>query len=268
MATPEQKTQRKQLVMILGTILAVLALLAYLGAREFSGKHEAADEGKPINPLTMSKTDEITLGLKAAPALIDQYKGVSTNPDQKALVMRVGSAIAGTEMVKAGGWKFQFQLLAEPDIIDAFALPGGQVFVTTGLLNRMHTEGEVAAVLAHQIAHVLNRDGMKKLAADAGAVGGLSGEEGMNLMATQLVGLRYTAEQEKSADALAVKLMGETGYSPNALLGFFKILGTAYYAGSQVEYFTTHPNSATRVKDIQAAITAVYPDGVPDSMSK
>lgn len=264
-----QQQKRNQFILIGGTLIAVIVLLAYLGAQEYApGKAEEKAAAKEVDPTTLTQSEEIQLGLKASPALVQQYKGVSTNTDQNALVMRVGSAIAGTEDVAGAGWKFQFQLLAEPDIINAFALPGGQIFVTSGLLNRLTTEGEVAAMLAHQIAHVIARDGVKKLAADGTASTGLANEDTMGLLASQLVGTNFSSQQETAADLLAVKLMGDTGYNPNAMLGFIKILATAYYAGSQVEYFTTHPNPTDRVKAIQAAIAAAYPAGVPDSMSK
>lgn len=270
MVSEANRSKRSQFILIGGTVFAVLALLAYLGAQEYAPKSESGKgAGKPIDPRTLSQSEEITLGLKAAPGLISQYDGVSINPEQKALVMRVGSAIAGTELAAKAGWKFQFQLLAEPDILNAFALPGGQVFMTTGLLNRLRTEGEVAAVLAHQIAHVLARDAVKKLAVDMGGdAAGLGGDDVMGLMAGQLAALRFTTEQETAADLAAIRLMSDTGYNPNALLGLLQVLSTAYYAGAQVEYFSTHPNPEGRVKAIQEAVAKQYPQGVPESLSE
>lgn len=272
----EQDIKRRRIVLGALAVVGAIALLVYLGAQEYAEPEEApaataAGAAAPsFDPMKLTPSDEITLGLKASPGLVAQYDGLSTVADQKDLVMRVGSAIAGTETVAKAGWKFQFQLLAEPDALNAFALPGGQIFMTTGLLNRLKTEGEVAAVLAHQIAHVLNRDAVMKLAADLGTDGGagLSGAELEGFLSSQLGSLRFSTAQETAADRLAVKLMGDTGYSPKAMLSLLKTLATAYYAGAQVEYFQTHPNPATRVKDIEAAIAAAYPNGVPESMSE
>lgn len=264
---------RKQIIFIAGTVLAVMALLVYLGAQEYApkkkdaAKQEGAAVAKVLGPATITVSEQNTLGIKAAPALEQQYGGLSTNEEQKALIARVGGLLAAREEVVTSGWKFQFQLLAEPDILNAFALPGGQVYVTTGLLNRLTTEGEVAAVLAHQVAHVLQRDAIIKLAADMEETG-LTGADAAAMMPSQLVGLRFTTAQETAADTRAVKLLGDTGYSPKALLGLLKVLSTAYYAGAEVEYFTTHPNAANRVQNIQAAIAVAYPDGVPESMSE
>ena len=263
--------KRKQFLYIGGTIFAAIALLVYLGTQEYAPETAApaAEASAPVNPLALTQSEQITLGLKAAPALVAQYDGISTNQQQKDLIMRVGSAIAGNEAVAKAGWKFHFQLLAEPDILNAFALPGGQIFVTTGLLNRLTTEGEVAALLAQQIAHVMNRDAITKLAADMASSGlASSGANMQEVMVSQLVGLTFTTAQEAAADQMAIKLVYETGYNPNALLGLMKILATAYYAGAQVEYFTTHPNAADRVKAIQQGIATAYPEGVPDTMSK
>lgn len=269
----EPHVKRRRIFLGAGAVIGAMALLVYLGAQEYAPKSESRESGKPvpaIDPAKLSQSDEIALGLKASPSLAAQYDGISANPDQKALVMRVGSLVAGGETASAAGWKYQFQLLAEPDILNAFALPGGQVFITTGLLNRLQTEGEVAAVMAHQIAHVLNRDAVKKLASDTGAEGtpALTGADMDGFLSSQLASLRFSTAQETAADALAVKLMGETGYSPKALLGLLKILSTAYYAGAEVEYFSTHPNPTDRIAAIQAAIAAAYPEGVPETMSE
>lgn len=269
----EQHVKRRRIILGIAAVVGAIALLAYLGAQEYAPKSESKAGDAPaaaFNPATLTQSNEIALGLKASPALVAQYDGLSSSADQKALVMRVGSAVAGTETASKAGWKFQFQLLAEPNILNAFALPGGQIFITSGLLNRLLTEGEVAAVMAHQIAHVLSRDAVKKLAADMGAEGApvLNADEMEGFLSSQLVGVHFSTEQEAAADALTVKLLRETGYSPNALLGLLKILSTAYYAGAEVEYFTTHPNASNRVAAIQAAIAKEFPDGVPDTMSK
>lgn len=262
--------QRKPIIIIGGTVLAIVLFLGYLGTQEYApAKVEARQQAKAVDPLTLSTSEQITLGLKAAPALVDQYDGLSTDATQKELLNRVGSLLAGHEMVGKAGWQFQFQLLAEPDVLNAFVLPGGQIFVTTGLLNRIRTEGEVAALLAHQIAHVLARDAITKLAVDMKETGAdVTGADAQGLMVSQLVGLNFTTAQETAADALALKLMSDVGYSPNAMLGLLQVLGTAYYAGAQVEYFTTHPNPASRVADIQARIVELFPQGVPENMSK
>src|SRR5690606_37962690 len=91
----------------------------------------------------------------------------------------VDSSVANTT-----DWQFDFHLLDSPDVINAFALPGGQVFITTGLLGRLQTEDEVAGVISHEIVHVLARHGAQRLAKNdltnglVGAVAVASGDAG------------------------------------------------------------------------------------------
>lgn len=258
--------KRRHVLIIGGILVALCAFLAYWGAHRTSGA-DADKAGVAFDPTSIGKNEELTIGLKAAPALAARYGGLSNDAAQKALVVRVGQKLAATTIATKAGYRFTFDLLAEPNILNAFVLPGGQVYVTTALLNRVRTEGELAAVLAHQVAHGLARDALVQLAASMPAeTTSEASREGA--LVSQMQTMRYTTTQETDADALALTLMSQAGYSPSAMLGLLQVLSTAYYAGAQVEYFTTHPNPPTRVADIQAAIKALYPQGVPVVLSK
>lgn len=269
---PIDPTMRKRLRLVIAAIvvLAALGMLAWLGTREHTPSSTSTTGGRTVDPIKLSESQEIALGLTAAPEIISLRGGLSTDATQKELVTRVGQAVANGRTAGRTKWRFQFQLLAEPNILDAYALPGGQIFVTTALLNRLQTEGELAAVMAHQVAHVIERHSVKKLAEDIGGVDatGLPGETPTSLMATQLVSQSFAPAQETRADLLGLSLMAEAGYNPQATLGLFKILATAYYEGAQVEYFRTHPNPEGRIKAIQDSIAQRYPNGVPDFLSE
>lgn len=255
-------------VMIVGVVLLLaLLLLAWLGTREYA----EGDAPRGLIPTRLTHSEQTMLGIKAAPILITNNGGISNALDQKALVQKVGAALVAPKDVARAGWKFQFHLLAEPDILDAFALPDGQIFITTGLLNRLTTEGQLAAVLAHQVAHVLARDAMRQLAVELqeeGVIIGAEDPQGLDLLARRMATLRYSTAQETAADAQALGLMAESGYNPEATIGLFRVLSAAYYAGAQVEYFRTHPNPAGRMEAIQAAIAEQHPKGVPDYLSE
>lgn len=185
-------------------------------------------------------------------AMQTRFGGISTNRAQLALVARVGAAIAGKTEARAAGLPLRFHLLAEPNHINSYALHGGDIYLTTALLNRMQTEGQLAAVLAHATAHVLAGDALSPVAAGGAA---------------QPV-WQHTLAQEAAADARAVTLMGQAGYDPNALNDMLGVLVAAYQAGADVAFFTTHPNTADRLARIAATIAARYPGGVPATFSK
>ncbi len=248
-----------------GAIVLVLILLMAMGLR-------SERDRTPAIP-TLTQSQEITLGLKAVPALVARYGDLSANSEQQQTLQRVGQHLVTSSAADKAGWRFTFRLLAEPNRIDAYALPGGQIFITTALFNRMQTEGQLAAVLAHQIAHVTGRHAAKQLKAEgltAVLVAGEDAQEGapIDALVSEVVNLTYSTADERAADTEALRIMSMAGYDPNAMLGVLRVLANAYYAGADVAYFTTHPNAADRVAYIQQAIAALYPDGVPESLSE
>ena len=108
-----------------------------------------------------------------------------------------------------------FHLLTAPNAINAFALPSGDIYVTTALVNRMHNEGELAAVLAGQVAHVISGHVMVSSTA-------------LNAPPPAKPLLHFSIEQESAADLQGLKLMADAGYSPESMLSMFRVLTEAY----------------------------------------
>lgn len=186
--------------------------------------------------------------------LTASYKGVSTNAQQLALVAKVGTAIATKSDARNHQPSLKFHLLAEANSITLFALSSGDIYVTTALLNRMQTEGQLAAVLAHGAAHVIAEDGLTTVPPQG--------------VALALPNWQYNAAQERSADVIGIRLMAQAGYDPTATLGMYGILTKAYQSGADVTYFSTHPNEPGRLEKLSAAITTLYPQGIPKELSK
>jgi len=170
--------------------------------------------------------------------------------------------------------------LADAETVNAFALPGGQVFITAALFERLQTEGQLAGVLGHEIGHVVARHSAEHIA-KAQLMEGLTGaaviaaydpenpssaqRAQMAAVVGQLVSMKYGRDDELESDQLGVRFMTEAGYDPNALIGVMQILAESG-GGGQPEFFSTHPNPENRVEKIEAAIAAEYPDGVPDGL--
>jgi predicted Zn-dependent protease len=179
------------------------------------------------------------------------------------LVDNIGFSLANGDIARDTPWQFDFYVLDDPETINAFALPGGPVFITSGLLSRLETSDEVAGVLAHEIVHVLARHSAQQIAQSqlsnglAGAVAVASGDASASqtaAMIAQLVNMKYGRGDELQSDTFGVCLMIDAGYDPNGMVEVMRILEAASAGNRPPEFFSTHPNPENRIREIQQAI--------------
>ena len=254
----------------IGLLVALVAIISYCSSQEFNevtGRKQY---------LAMTTDQEIALGLETAPVMAKQFGGLSPDKKAQARVDGIGNRLVRMNESDMHEWKFQFHLLADTKTINAFALPGGQIFITRGLYDQLESDGQLAGVLAHEIGHVVGRHSAAQLAKQhltqgiTGAVVVASGDAGnaqLAAMAGQLMNLRYGRDDELESDALAVRFMGTTGYDPRAMLGVLGVLARSG-GSSGPEFFSTHPNPDNRIARLQAAIAQAYPNGIPESLEK
>jgi predicted Zn-dependent protease len=252
--------------------MAIFALISYFGSTEY-------------NPVTREKQhisltpkQEIALGLQAAPEMISQFGGMYPDAKAQALVDRVGQRVVTDSSARDTGWQFEFHLLGDPQTVNAFALPGGQVFITAALFQRLQTEGQLAGVLGHEAGHVVARHSAERIAKMnlteglTGAVVIASGDYNAGQMAAmigQLVNMKYGRDDELQSDRLGVRFMAQAGYDPRAMIDVMHVLAEASGgAARQSEFFSTHPNPENRIAKIQEAIKEQFPDGVPEGLQK
>lgn len=151
--------------------------------------------------------------------------------------------------------------VVDTEAINAFAFPGGYVVVTTGLIENADNPEQVAGVLAHELTHVLERHGMRKLVRQAGlgvllgiVFGDVSALSRLVELAAQLDSLSFDRDQERAADDGAIKIMTEAGLSPRHLAAFFETLRQQdSLSGSIPELLQTHPLTDERIKRVSAA---------------
>lgn len=226
-----------------------------------------------VNPITgekqrvsISPEQEIRLGIQAAPEMAAQMGGAVPASDPRAQnVQRIGDEVVNKTTAHKGPWKFQFHLLADPKTINAFALPGGQIFITLGLYNRLKTEAQLAGVLGHEAGHVIQRHAAQQmakgqlgkllvLATGIGIGSGDPNNQGAVIanVVNQMTQLHYGRNDELEADLWGLKLMREAGYTPRAMLEVMKILEQASPSGQQPEFMLTHPYPEHRMEKIQA----------------
>lgn len=246
-----------------GIAAALIALFTYYTNVQYNA---ITDEKQHVH---ISIEQEIALGLQSAPQMIAQHGGLHPNREAQALVKRVGRKIIDNSTVRESEYQFDFHLLADPQMVNAFALPGGQVFITLALFNRLETEDQLAGVWAHEIGHVVGRHAAERIAKQKLA----EGLQGAAVLATydpnnpastqtaqvaamigNLVNMSYGRDQELESDELGVRFMVEAGYKPEALLDVMRILKEASGGKAPAEFFSTHPSPENRVKKIQDAI--------------
>jgi predicted Zn-dependent protease len=261
----------------MGLVIAVIALCSYFGSSVYN---PVTGENQH---LSLTPRQEIALGLQSTPQMIQQYGGLYPDQELQNLVDRVGEKIVRESDAGQTEWQFEFHLLNDPETINAFALPGGQVFITTALLSRFQTEGQLAGVLGHEIGHVVARHSAQQIAKSEltqGLIGGVvvaasdpnnprSGAAAAQIATVvgQLVNMKFGREDELQSDQLGVRFMAEAGYDPRAMVAVMQILAEAGGGGRQPEFFSTHPNPENRIQRIQEAIQAEFPNGVPEGLT-
>jgi predicted Zn-dependent protease len=255
--------------------MAIIALVSFFGSRVY-------------NPVTgedqyvaITQEQEIAIGLQSAPEMAQQHGGLDPDPQLQALVDQVGQSLVSNSLAEQADYPFEFHLLADQNTVNAFALPGGQVFITRALFDRLETEGQLAGVLAHEIVHVIARHGAERIA-EMQLTQGLTGAvviatydpdnpssqsaAQMAALIGQLVNMKFGRDDELQSDGLGVKIMGQASYDPRALIRVMEILDAASEGARPPEFFSTHPNPDNRIGRIQAAIEEVYPNGVPSGL--
>lgn len=256
-------------------ILFALAMVAFAF---FS--YQCSTEYNPVTGeqqhIALTPHQEIALGLQAMPEMMAQHGGELPDPRLQALVDSVGRKIVAASDAGKTDWQFDFHLLADPRTVNAFALPGGQVFITYALLSKLQTEGQLAGVLGHEVGHVVARHGAQRIAKQqlteglTGAVLVASGSADgarMAQMVGQMVNMSYGREDELQSDALGVRFMAQAGYDPRAMIGVQQILADSSGGEAPPEFFSTHPSTGNRIQTIEEAIRVVFPGGVPEGLT-
>ena len=228
----------------------------------------------------MSRSEEIQVGQEAAPELIIAYGGRVPSDELQNYVTSIGMKLAAqTEGDNPSlPWSFTF---LNTDVINAFALPGGQVFITRGLVERMEDEAQLAGVLGHEIGHVTARHANSRLARQMGlsiaaVIGGvvIGDDEDLQFLVNGLVtgagvyALTFDRGQESESDLLGMRYMAKAGYNPSAQLEVMRILDEASSGPSQPEWLSTHPLPATRIDQIRELLDNQFAAAAADPANR
>jgi len=252
----------------LGPRFIIALVIAAISAATYFSRSEKNEITGEVQRVSISQEQEVALGLQAMPEMGAQFGGEVQDAEISNYVEQVGQKLARQAGSASTPYKFDFHVLRDPRTINAFALPGGQVSITMGLLTKLQNEAELAGVLGHEIAHVMARHGAEHLAKQQltqGLIGavGVATYDPQNPSAStaaiaaavgQLVSMRYGRNDELESDALGVKFMKEAGYDPRGMVSLMKVLAEGGSGGRQPEFFSTHPDPGNRLARLEEFI--------------
>ena len=223
------------------------------GTNPYTGKKQSIE---------LTTDQEIAIGLESAPQKAQQHGGLY--PDQKAqdLVDKIGNRLVNSSIARETPYRYDFHLLRDPEAINAFALPGGQIFITYALFSKLENEDQLAGVLGHEIGHVVGRHSAERIAKQGltqgiitGVMVGADGGAGqMAAMIANVVNMKYGRGDELESDELGVKFMIDAGYQPEEMIGVMEILKAAAGPNRTPEFQSTHPDPENRIEKINEAI--------------
>ena len=260
---------------VIALVIAAFSIISYCSSRSYN---EATEETQYVG---ISREQEIAIGLQAAPEMSQQHGGLHPDEALQEHVDSVCQRIISESEAGETEWPFECHLLADEETVNAFALPGGQMFLTTALYDRLETEGQLAGVMAHEMGHVIARHSAQRIAKmelTQGLTGAVviatydpdnprsQGSAQIAALIGQLVNMKFGRDDELQSDRLGVQYMAEAGYDPRSLIRVMEILAQASEGNRPPEFFSTHPNPENRIERIEEAIEEQFPNGVPDGL--
>ena len=217
--------------------------------------------------ILISQDQELALGEKSYEDTLKKSK-VITNTKESKKIKEIGQKIA--KVVNRKDYKWEFNLVNNKEK-NAFCLPGGKVVVYTGILSVAKNDDQLATVMSHEIAHALARHGAERMSTGMLSQGvqvlgnivlGSQAPEYTNAFNTAYgvgaqygVLLPYGRMQESEADEIGIHLMYKAGYNIDEALNFWKNMSNG--KKESIEFFSTHPNSSTRIADISKVIQEI-----------
>ncbi len=244
-----------------------IALALLLAIPAWSAKATVAPELPDPGRPGMSKEKQEQLGLKTAAAV---YKQMPVLPDSSPVTQYVQQLGKKLQAVIPGqySWPYQFHVVQQTDI-NAFALPGGPIFVNVGTINAAENEAQLVGVLAHEMSHVYMQHSAKQApkqewAGILGALGGLLGGAAGDLarMGIQLgagtILMKYSRGDEAQADAVGAIIMYKAGYDPRQMAEFFAKLEKLVGNGGP-QFLSDHPNPGNRVEAVDKEVASWPP---------
>jgi predicted Zn-dependent protease len=226
--------------------------------------------GCATNPITGKEElmlipvdQDVEIGRKYAPEIEKELGGKIENESLQNYIDSVGQKVA--RISHRPDWEYQFAALND-DSVNAFALPGGYIFITKGMLEKLQTEAQLASILAHETVHIVARDTSNVMSNQIGIgllLSAVTSEETSEGVLTavnltrQIIGLRYSRKDEREADLGGMRYMVAAGYNPNGMVETMQMLQEQQKARS-IEFLSSHPSPENRVGYLAKEIQMKY----------
>ena len=242
--------------LLIGAGIILFMLFQYyskIEVNKFTGKKQH---------ISLTIEEEITIGILIAPQMAQHYGGLYPDQNFQKLIDKVGRKLVNTSFVQQTEYKYDFHLLNDTRIMNAFALPGGQIFITYALFSKLKNEDQLAGVLSHEIVHVLGRHSVEKMKNQGltqvvlnGIDFGFTPNKSENVLdITYFSKMNYSVNDELESDKISVKIMIESGYNPKALIKVLEKLKTVSESNKTPEIMNSHPNPENRIEKIKNLI--------------
>ena len=232
--------------------------------------------GCTINPATgqrqltlMSEREEIQIGLESDAAIVDSM-GLYDDPGMQAYLQRLGENLAAVSERPHLNWSFK---VVDDPIVNAFALPGGYIYITRGIMAHVNSEAELASVVGHEIGHVTARHGVNQMSkatlAQLGLTVGMAVSEdlrqygGLAQQGLGLMFLKFSRDDERQADDLGLRYIDGAGFDPRPMPEVYDMLArVSSVGGGQTlpSWFSSHPAPENRAARIEAGIQSMGRD--------
>lgn len=253
MKMPHHKHMKISLLLLVA-VTACASACALLSKAADGAERLAADALLPI-------PEEVKLGKELA-AEVEKEEKLHKSDDVQDYIAALGKRIADKAHDRPTGIKFTFKVIDNDKTVNAFALPGGHIYVYTGLMKLADDEAELASVLGHEIAHVTQRHIAERLVAAYGlealsnvALGSNPGLAGQ--IAKQVLGggalMSFSREQESDADKNGLPYATRAGYDPEGFVRLFRKLAKGEGPAFSV-ILQSHPMPSQRIEDVEAMI--------------
>ena len=237
--------------------------LKYVGAGSAAAAIAVVGEASRADMFTPSIADQKKVGLQASDQVLQKYREV--NDSRARRFQEIGDRlVTALPRNDRKNWDFRFHVLDSKDV-NAFALPGGPMFMFTGLMDRVHSDDELAAVTGHEMTHVRKQHWAHSAAKASERSLGLGillgvthAGRGWQTLAGAVdtaIGLKYSRGEEDEADAGGLQNMVDAGFDPNGMIDLFRTLQEASGNRGQLPAFLSdHPLTSDRIKKTQRRI--------------
>lgn len=226
--------------------------------------------GCAVNPITgeeqfmlIPESQELEIGQAYAPEIEKQMGGRIPNEAVQAYIDSVGQRVA--RVSHRPDIQYHFMALGHKTI-NAFALPGGYIFITKGMLEKLNNESELAGVLAHETTHVVARHAAEAMSRQIGiqlllaaAVSSTNSAAAAQAadVAQQIIGLQFSKENEREADLVGMQYMVDAGYDPRGMVETMQMLERENEA-APIDFLSSHPSPQNRITYLTGRIESRY----------